>query len=75
MKRKRLDISTYRASTDSGISYRILVVDSVRRAVLIWLRADQRLYEHGAKGLVTVYPVRGKVFSMKAKCCDMVPGT
>ena len=39
-------------------SRRILLEDPVRRVVLVSMRAGQKLPEHAANGLVTVYAVR-----------------
>ena len=73
---KQLDINRFMISDGEEIARRILMEDPVMRVVLVSLRAGQRLPEHAANGLVTVYAVGGHVlFYEGAECCDMVPGT
>ncbi len=73
---KQVDINTFNDFNDEEISRRILIEDPVMRVVLVSLRAGQRLPEHAANGLVTVYSVSGRaLFYDGTECCDMVPGT
>ena len=72
---KQLDIETFHDFSDDGISRRILLEDPVRRVVLVSMRAGQKLPEHAANGLVTVYAVSGHVLFVEGdESCDMVPG-
>src|SRR5665647_1674266 len=72
---KQLDIETFHDFDGDKIARRILMEDPVMRVVLVSLRAGQKLPEHAANGLVTVYAVSGHVIFFEGdESCDMVPG-
>ena len=62
---KQLDIETFHDFSGDAISRRILMEDPVMRVVLVSMRAGQKLPEHAANGLVTVYAVSGTSFSLR----------
>jgi uncharacterized protein (DUF2249 family)/quercetin dioxygenase-like cupin family protein len=72
---KQLDIQTFHDFSDDEISRRILMENPVMRVVLVSMRAGQKLPEHAANGLVTVYAVSGHVLFFEGdESCDMVAG-
>jgi uncharacterized protein (DUF2249 family)/quercetin dioxygenase-like cupin family protein len=72
---KELDVNSFADFTEEDIARRILLEDPVMRVVLVSLRAGQRLPEHAANGLVTVYSVEGRVhFYEGEELSEMVPG-
>lgn len=73
---KQIDVNSFADFNEEDIARRILLEDPVMRVVLVSLRAGQRLPEHAANGLVTVYSVEGRVdFYDGEERCEMVPGT
>jgi uncharacterized protein (DUF2249 family)/quercetin dioxygenase-like cupin family protein len=72
---KEIDVNSFADFTEEDIARRILLEDPVMRVVLVSLRAGQRLPEHAANGLVTVYSVEGRVhFYEGEELSEMVPG-
>jgi uncharacterized protein (DUF2249 family)/quercetin dioxygenase-like cupin family protein len=72
---KEIDVNSFADFTEEDIARRLLLEDPVMRVVLVSLRAGQRLPEHAANGLVTVYSVEGRVhFYEGEELSEMVPG-